>query len=191
MRLHALHLPPLPPPLWLLLASMPLPSPQRSLLPLARVSLTRQARPPADSACSRRQSAETALRTWRATGGLLRGERAALDELLLACAEGEECAGTARADAATGWGCCEARKGDEQEMLRLYDCRANCDDTCLSCNRADHWSRDCPHPRCDRKRGGATNIAESKVAAALFLMHGFLELDVEGSSGEVQASVSR
>jgi hypothetical protein len=34
-------------------------------------------------------SAETVLRTWRASGGLLRGEEAASDELLLVCV-GEE-----------------------------------------------------------------------------------------------------
>jgi len=51
--------------------------------------------------------------------GLLRGERDASDEKLLICAEGEECAGAARAADATGWGYCETGEGDEQEMLRL------------------------------------------------------------------------
>jgi hypothetical protein len=72
---HALH----PSPLLLLLLPLllpvppspalpPLPPSLQSLSPLARV-------PPVGAACSRRLSAETVLRTWRASGGLLRGKR--------------------------------------------------------------------------------------------------------------------
>jgi hypothetical protein len=67
----------------------PLPLSLQSLPPLARVPLPRQPRPPAGAARSRRPSAETVLRTWRASEGLLRGEGAASDELLLVCV-GEE-----------------------------------------------------------------------------------------------------
>jgi hypothetical protein len=92
-RSYALH----PPPLLLLLLPLLLPVPPssalppslQSLLPLARIPLPRQPRPPAGAARSRRPSAETVLQTWCASGGLLRGEEATADELLLVCA-GEE-----------------------------------------------------------------------------------------------------
>ena len=48
---------------------------------------------------SRRPSAETVRRTWRASKGLLRGEGAASDELLLVCS-GEEGGVEGAADAA-------------------------------------------------------------------------------------------
>jgi hypothetical protein len=54
-----------------------------------------------------RPSPETVLRTWRAIEG------AAVWR-----------AGAAGATAATGWGCCEAGEGEEQEMLRLQDSTA-------------------------------------------------------------------
>jgi len=68
--------------------------------------------------------------------------------------------------------------------------RANRDDTCLNCNGAGHWARDCPHPRRDRGQdhGGAANVAEAEDDHALFLAHGFLEMDAEAYSGKVPAS---
>jgi hypothetical protein len=74
---------------------MPLPLLLRRLLPLARASLPRRGRPPADAVCLR---AIEGAAVWRA--------------------------GAARAAAATGWGCCEAGEGEEQEMLRLQDSTA-------------------------------------------------------------------
>jgi hypothetical protein len=53
---------------------------------LARVPLPRQSRPSAGAARSRRPSTETVIRTWCTSGGLLRGEEAVSDELLLVCA---------------------------------------------------------------------------------------------------------
>jgi hypothetical protein len=66
----ALLLPVLPSP-----ALPPLPPSLQSLPPLARVPLPWHPRPPAGAARSRRLSAETVLRTWRTSGGLLRGKR--------------------------------------------------------------------------------------------------------------------
>jgi hypothetical protein len=67
----------------------PLPPSLQSLPPLARVPLPRQPQPLAGVARSRRPNTETVLRTSRASGGLLPGEEAASDELMLVCA-GEE-----------------------------------------------------------------------------------------------------
>jgi hypothetical protein len=67
--------------------------------------------------------------------------------------------------------------------------KVNRDDTCLNCNRTRHWARDCPHPwrQRERERGGVVNVVEAEEEAALFLAHGFLELDAEGKSGKAQA----
>jgi len=32
----------------------------------------------------------------------------------------------------------------EKEDVAGRECKANCDDTCLNCNRAGHWAKDCP-----------------------------------------------
>jgi len=56
--------------------------------------------------------------------------------------------------------------------------KANRYGTCLNCHRADHWAMDCPQPR--RERGGAAHLVEADDdEAALFLAHGFLELETE------------
>ena len=56
--------------------------------------------------------------------------------------------------------------------------KANHDDTCLNCHHAGHWAKDCPQPR--RERGSAAHLAEvDDDEAALFLVHGFLELKTE------------
>jgi len=61
---------------------------------------------------------------------------------------------------------------------RLVAPAANRDDTCLNCHRAGHWAKDCPQPR--RERGGAAHLTEADDdEAALFLAHGFLELETE------------
>jgi hypothetical protein len=57
-----------------------------SLPSLTRVPLPQQPRPPASAARSRRPSAETVLRIWHASGGLLRGKESTSDVLLLVCA---------------------------------------------------------------------------------------------------------
>ena len=62
---------------------------QRLVPSLACAPLPRQARHLADVVRSRRPSAETVRQTWRASKGLLHGEDAASDELLLVCT-GEE-----------------------------------------------------------------------------------------------------
>ena len=67
--------------------------------------------------------------------------------------------------------------------------KANRDDLCLNCHQAGHWARDCPHPRRNRERGGAANVAQVDEDAAAFLAHGFLELDAQGSCSKAQASI--
>jgi hypothetical protein len=98
-----------PPPL----ALLPLPPLQRSSPPLARVPLLRRARPPPEAVHSRRPSAKTVLRTWRATGGLLREEEAASGE--------EGWAGAAAGAAAADVALAGAWEGKEQEMSNLQD----------------------------------------------------------------------
>jgi hypothetical protein len=54
--------------------------------------------------------------------------------------------------------------------------KANRDDTCLNYHHAGHWAKDYPQPR--RERGGAAHLAEvDDDGMALFLAHGFLELE--------------
>jgi hypothetical protein len=72
----------------------------QSLPPLTRVPLSRQPWPPAGAARSRRPSAETVLRTLRASGGLLREEEDVSDEQQLICAGEEGWTGTAGVPAA-------------------------------------------------------------------------------------------
>ena len=58
------------------------------------------------------------------------------------------------------------------------DHKANRDDLCLNCRRPGHWAKDCPEPR--RERGGAAHVAQADDGdAALFLAHGFIELDAD------------
>jgi hypothetical protein len=66
-----------------------LPPSLQSLSSLSHVPLPWQPRPPTGAARSRRPRAETVFRAWCASAGLLRGEEAASDKLLLVCA-GEE-----------------------------------------------------------------------------------------------------
>ena len=65
------------------------------------------------------------------------------------------------------------------------DHKANRDDLCLNCRRSGHWAKDCPEPRRERpeprrERGGAAHVAQADDGdAALFLAHGFIELDAD------------
>ena len=46
--------------------------------------------------------------------------------------------------------------------------KANRDDTCLNCNHAGHWARDCPHPRRERERAGAANAQKQRKTLLCF-----------------------
>jgi len=67
--------------------------------------------------------------------------------------------------------------------------KANRDDLCLNYHQGGHWARDCPHPRRNRERSAAANVAQVDEDATAFLAHGFLELDTEGSCSKAHASI--
>ena len=79
----------------------------------------------------------------------------------------------------------KAEKGDRdggkqgrQAVGAGGDCKPARDNVCLNYRRQGHWEKDYPEPRRERGRAAhVTQVDDSNMA--LFLAHGFLELDDE------------